>query len=195
MFRVPLLVALSLAIAFGGGILFTLYALDASAGFGAIRLGAWQAFPALHTADADPYAKSHRARDGRLLYGTAEGLEFTAGDDDGHDRLAAGCRYRISGQTPPARLWTMFSVAPDGKPLAAQPGRPAAINSWNVLRDSDSSFSIVVSKDAAAGNWLALPPAGNFKLVLTLLDTPAAGSAGLIDLSMPKVEKIGCDHA
>ncbi|WFR97405.1 DUF1214 domain-containing protein [Rhizobium tumorigenes] len=195
MFRVPLLVALSLAIAFGGGILFTLYALDASAGFGAIRLGAWQAFPALHTADADPYAKSHRARDGRLLYGTAEGLEFTAGDDDGHDRLSAGCRYRISGQTPPARLWTMFSVAPDGKPLAAQPGRPAAINSWNVLRDSDSSFSIVVSRDAAAGNWLALPPAGNFKLVLTLLDTPAAGSAGLIDLSMPKVEKIGCDHA
>ncbi len=195
MFRVPLLVALSLAIAFGGGILFTLYALDASAGFGAIRLGAWQAFPALHTADADPYAKSHRARDGRLLYGTAEGLEFTAGDDDGHDRLSAGCRYRISGQTPPARLWTLFSVAPDGKPLAAQPGRPAAINSWNVLRDSDSSFSIVVSRDAAAGNWLALPPAGNFKLVLTLLDTPAAGSAGLIDLSMPKVEKIGCDHA
>ncbi|MBO9097805.1 MULTISPECIES: DUF1214 domain-containing protein [unclassified Rhizobium] len=195
MFRVPLLVALSLAIAFGGGILFTLYALDASAGFGAIRLGAWQAFPALHTADADPYAKSHRARDGRLLYGTAEGLEFTAGDDDGHDRLSAGCRYRISGQTPPARLWTLFSVAPDGKQLAAQPGRPAAINSWNVLRDSDSSFSIVVSKDAAAGNWLALPPAGNFKLVLTLLDTPAAGSAGLIDLSMPKVEKIGCDHA
>ncbi len=195
MFRVPLLVALSLAIAFGGGILFTLYALDASAGFGAIRLGAWQAFPALHTADADPYAKSHRARDGRLLYGTAEGLEFTAGDDDGHDRLSAGCRYRISGQTPPARLWTLFSVAPDGKPLAAQPGRPAAINSWNVLRDSDSSFSIVVSKDAAAGNWLALPPSGNFKLVLTLLDTPAAGSAGLIDLSMPKVEKIGCDHA
>lgn len=195
MFRVPLLVALSLVIAFGGGILFTRYALDASAGFGAIRLGAWEAFPALHTADADPYAKSHRARAGRLLFGTAEGLEFTASDDDARTRLSAACRYKISGQTPPARLWTLFPVAPDGKPLAAQEGRPTAINSWVVLRDSDSSFSITVSSDAAAGNWLALPPSGDFKLVLTLLDTPAAGSSGLIDLSMPKVEKIGCGHA
>jgi hypothetical protein len=193
-FRVPLLVALSLAIAFGGGILFTLSALDASAGFGAIRLGAWQAFPALHTEAADPYAKSHRARAGRLLYGTAEGLEFNAGDDDAHDRLTANCNYRISGQTPPARLWTLFSVGPDGKPLAPQPGRPAAINSWIVLRNADSSFSVTVSREAVAGNWLALPPAGDFRLVMTLLDTPAAGSSGLIDLSMPKVEKIGCPH-
>ncbi|MET0748169.1 MAG: DUF1214 domain-containing protein [Rhizobium sp.] len=195
MFRVPLLVALSLAIAFGGGILFTLYALDASAGFGAIRLGAWQAFPALHTADADPYAKSHRARAGRLLYGTAEGLEFSAGDDDSHPRLSARCSYRISGQTPPARLWTLFAVAADGRPLAPQPGRPAAINSWIVLRDGDSSFSVTVSPQAKPGNWLALPPAGDFRLVLTLLDTPAAGSSGLIDLTMPTIEKIGCADA
>lgn len=195
MFRVPLLVALSLAIAFGGGILFTLYALDASAGFGAIRLGAWQAFPALHTADADPYAKSHRARAGRLLYGTAEGLEFSAGDDDSHQRLSARCSYRISGQTPPARLWTLFAVTADGRPLAPQPGRPAAINSWIVLRDGDSSFSVTVSPQAKPGNWLTLPPAGDFRLVLTLLDTPAAGSSGLIDLTMPTIEKIGCADA
>jgi hypothetical protein len=194
-FRVPLLVALSLAIAFGGGIMFTLYALDATAGFGAIRLGAWEAFPALHTAEADPYAKSHRARAGRLLYGTAEGLTFTALDDDGRARLTAGCRYRISGQTPPARLWTLFTAGEDGEPLPPIPGRPSALNSWTVLRNPDSTFDITVSQDATAGNWLALPASGDFRLVLTLLDSPAAGNSGLIDLSMPKLEKIGCGHA
>ncbi|AVA20829.1 MULTISPECIES: DUF1214 domain-containing protein [unclassified Rhizobium] len=194
MFRVPLLVALSLIIAFGGGILFTLFALDATSGFGAIKLGTWQAFPEMHTVDADPYAKSHRARAGRLLYGTAEGLTFTASDDDTGARLTAGCSYRISGQTPPARLWTLFIAGNDGEPLGGSPGRPSALNSWIILRNPDSSFTITVSPDAQAGNWLALPASGNFRLVWTLLDSPAAGNSGLIDLSMPKLEKIRCGH-
>lgn len=194
-FRVPLLVALSLVVAFGGGILFTLYALDATAGFGAIRLGAWEAFPNLHTSEADPYAKSHRARAGRLLYGTAEGLAFAAVDDDGGQRLTAGCRYRISGQTPPARLWTLFAADDNDDPLATPPGRPAALNSWVVLRNPDSSFEITVAQSPQAGNWLALPQSGSFRLVLTLFDSPAAGNSGLIDLSMPKLERIGCGNA
>lgn len=196
MFRVPLLVALSLVIAFGGGILFTLYALDATAGFGAIRLGAWEAFPLLHTEDADPYAKSHRARAGRLLYGTAEGLVFTAVNDSDGGRLIGGCSYRLTGQTPPARLWTLFAAGEDGKPLAPPSGRPGAINSWTVLRGADSGFDIAISQAPQAGNWLALPlGADRFRLVLTLLDTPAAGSSGVMDLAMPKLAKIGCGHA
>jgi hypothetical protein len=195
-FRVPLLVALSLIIAFGGGILITLYALDVTAGFGAIRLGVWEAFPYLNTAEADPYAKSHRARAGRILYGTAEGLVFTAIDDAGGGKLSATCNYRITGQTPPARLWTLFAAGDDGKPLMAPSGRPPAINSWTVLRDPNSNFTITVSQEAQAGNWLALSStADRFRLVLTLLDTPAAGSSGLMDLSMPTVEKLGCGHA
>jgi len=193
-FRVPFLVALSLLIAFGGGIMFTLFALNATSGFGAIKLGAWQAFPEMQTADADPYAKSHRARAGRLLYGTAEGLVFTASDDDSRARLTASCSYRISGQTPPARLWTLFIAGNDGQPIEAGAGRPSTINSWVVLRNPDSSFSITVSPNAQAGNWLALPATGNFRLVWTLLDSPAASSSGLIDLTMPKLEKIGCGN-
>ena len=89
MFRFPLFIAIMLIVAFGGGIMVSRYALDATQGFGAIKLGAWEAFPELQTADADPYAKSHRARAGKLLYGSAEGLTFTAGVDDHGDRLNA----------------------------------------------------------------------------------------------------------
>lgn len=194
MFRVPLLVALSLLIAFGGGLVFTLFALNATSGFGAIKLGVWQAFPEMQTADADPYAKSHRARAGRLLYGTAEGLVFTASEDNTGTRLTANCSYRISGQTPPARLWTLFIAGNDGEPLAGPAGQPSTINSWVVLRNPDSSFAIIVSPSAHADNWLALPATGNFRLVWTLLDSPAASNSGLIDLTMPKLEKIGCGN-
>ena len=47
MFRFPLFIAITLIVAFGGGIMILLYALDATQGFGAIKLGAWEAFPAL----------------------------------------------------------------------------------------------------------------------------------------------------
>jgi len=44
-FRVPFLVAISLIIAFGGGIASTLAALEATVGFGSIKIGTWDAFP------------------------------------------------------------------------------------------------------------------------------------------------------
>ena len=195
MFRVPLLVAVALVIAFGGGIFSALKALDATIGFGAIRLGAWEAFPAAQTADADPYAKAHRARAGQLLYGGAEGLSFTAAVDDGNQRLDARCTYRIAGQTPPSRLWTLFAATPDSRPLPLSKGLSPAINSLSVLRAADSSVSILVSARPQPGNWIALPPSGPFRLTLTLLDTPTAGSSGLIELSMPVIENLGCSDA
>jgi hypothetical protein len=193
-FRVPLLIALTLAIAFGGGILTTLSALNASAGFGAIRIGVWSAFPDVQTANADPYAKSHRAKAGRLLYGSAEGLTFTAASDEAGEQLNGTCTYRISGKTPTARLWTLYAADPDGRPLATRAELPAAHNSQGILRNRDGSFAITVSPTAKPMNWLALPDTGAFSLVLTLLDTPAAGSSGLIGLEMPKVERLGCGN-
>ncbi|MBT9368620.1 DUF1214 domain-containing protein [Rhizobium sp. CSW-27] len=195
MFRLPLLVALALIVAFGVGIGSTLVALRATTGFGAIRLGAWEAFPEAQTIAADPYAKAHRANGGRLLYGSAEGLTFTAAVDEGGERLNGNCTYLVSGQTPQARLWTLFSaVAEDRLPNAAT-GLPVALNSRMVLRERDGSFVISVAPTAEPGNWLAVEAAKPFRLVLTLLDTPTAGSSGLIDLSMPRIDRIGCGHA
>lgn len=54
MFRIPLLVALALAIAFGGGIASAVWALKATVGFGSISIGPWVAFPEAQTENADP---------------------------------------------------------------------------------------------------------------------------------------------
>lgn len=194
MFRVPFLIAIALAIAFGGGIWSTLAALNASAGFGAIRIGAWSAFPQAQTADADPYAKSHRAKAGRLLYGIAEGLAFTATTDDEGLALTGACSYRIVGATPTARLWTLYAADLQDMPLSGAVELPNAVNSRTVLRERDGRFTITVSTSAKPGTWLALPAATPFRLVLTLLDTPTAGSSGLVGLDMPAVTKIGCGN-
>jgi hypothetical protein len=195
LFRVPLLVALALAVAFGGGIASSVWALKATAGFGSIAIGPWVAFPETQTAAADPYAKAHRARAGELLFGGAEGLMFAAATDDSGARLSAACSYDISGTTPPARFWTLYGTTADGVTLRPGPDLPSAINSWTALRAEDSRFVIHTSPVAKPGNWLAIRHAGSFKLVLTLLDTPTAGSSGLIDLAMPKIVKTGCGNA
>ncbi|WP_284757647.1 DUF1214 domain-containing protein [Agrobacterium sp. fls2-241-TYG-188a] len=195
MFRVPFLVAISLIIAFGGGILSTLAALEATDGFGSIRIGVWDAFPEAQTIEADPYAKSHRADSGKLLYGTAEGLSFTASVDAGGQRLSGACRYQLSGTVPPSRFWTLYVADQQGNLLDDGTGRPVALNSRTLLHGAKGGMNISVASSAQTYNWLAVPPRGDFKLVLTLLDTPVAGSTGLIDIKMPDIQKTGCGDA
>ncbi|QRM54702.1 DUF1214 domain-containing protein [Sinorhizobium sp. BG8] len=196
MFRTPLLVALALAIAFGVGIVTSVLALRATIGFGAIALGPWKAFPQAQTADADPYAKAHRAREGKLLLGGAEGLLFAATTDSAGRTLSSACSYEVTGATPPARLWTLHAASPRGRRLATTAGLPDGLTSWMVMRAADGSFVIQVSPTAKPGNWLAVPVAdAPFELVLTLLDTPTAGSSGVIDLGMPAINRMGCADA
>jgi len=197
LFRIPLVIALALALAFGLGVAGSVWALRATVGFGAIALGPWTAFPAAQTTAADPYAKAHRARDGRLLLGSAEGLAFTAAADSEGRNLVARCRYRIEGITPPARLWTLHAADREGNPLSAtRPDLPTGVNAWSVLRRPDGSFVIDIASAATPGNWLAVPEGREaFLLVLTLLDTPTAGSSGVIDLAMPGIVRLGCADA
>lgn len=195
LFRIPLLVALALAITFGLGTLSAVWALKATIGFGSITLGPWSAFPDAQSADADPYAKAHRARDGALLLGRAEGLVFLATHDGSGRTLSGRCSYDIVGQTPPARFWTLHATTPEGQPQTLGRDLPSGLNSWTVLRGADNNFTIHLAADAQPGNWLAVAPQRPFRLVLTLLDTPTAGSSGVIDLSMPTINRIGCANA
>jgi hypothetical protein len=194
-FRLPALVALTLAIAFGGGAWSASWMLKATSGFGAIALGPWSAYPELQTASADPFAKAHRAGDGRILLGRAEGLVFTADRDETGAALSGLCSYEVSGSTPPARFWTLRVSDADGDPLEAPPRVPTSLNSWTTLRNTDGSFRIRLDASANPGNWIWLKADGRVKLVLTLIDTPTTASVSLVELDMPEINRIGCTDA
>lgn len=195
MLRLPILVAIALAIAFAGGIASSIYALKRFQGFDTIAIGPWLARPDLQTDRADPYAKAHRARQGDVLLGEAEGLVFTASTDGAGRPLSGTCSYVISGSTPSARFWTLRATDPEGRPLDGNPDLPHAFQSHDVLRDSTGAFTITASARPAPGNWLAMNHEGPISFVLTLLDTPTAGNAGLIKLAMPSIRRTGCASA
>jgi len=194
-FRLPALVLLTLAIAFGGGAWSASWMLKATSGFGAIELGAWDAYPELQTASADPFARAHRAGDGRILLGRAEGLVFAAGTDGAGTALSGRCAYEISGTTPPARFWTLRVADAAGTPVDAKPRFPDHLNSWTTLRRTDGTFSIKLNATPEPGNWIRLDAPGPVSFILTLIDTPTAASANMADLDMPDIRLIGCRDA
>lgn len=195
MFRLPALVLVALAIAFGGGAWSAARTLKATSGFGVIQLGSWSAYPELQTAKADPFARAHRAGDGRILLGRAEGLLFSAETDETGAALSGRCSYEVSGSTPPSRFWTLRIVDQAGAPFTAVPGFPASLNSWTTLRRADGTVRIRIGSEPSPGNWIRLDTSGPIAFVLTLIDTPTAGSVGMVELDMPVISLIGCKDA
>lgn len=194
MLRVPATIAAIFILAFGGAMLTAVYALKATVGFGSIDIGPWTAFPLAQTEQADPYAKAHRARAGKLLLGDAEGLVFVATTDSEGARLVGTCAYTVAGQTPPARFWTLHLTDANDALLPVDAALPSAFHSQNVLKDQDGQFTIAVGNRPRPGNWLTIGGSREaFKLVLTLYDSPTAGSSRLLELQMPQIVAGTCD--
>lgn len=156
-----------------------------------IKLGVWQAWPNAGTADADPYSRARVARTGEIPLGSGEGLMLLALTDDSGDPLVKACDYTITGQTPPARLWTVALEDPDGH-VVGERGEVAALGSDTLLREVDGSFAIVLSAKPQGGNWISTELAERFRVVVRLYDTTARTGTELTTLEMPEITRGGC---
>lgn len=185
-FLLELLVTLIVALALG--LATAWYMVDAPRiGLG---VGKWHAVPPVTAESADPYTRARIARTGEIALGVGEGLVFIAEEDESGRGLDGACEYRLSGETPTARLWTLSVTDGDGG-LAATPSGRTFLTSREILRDVDGRFEIVISAPARPGNWLPSRGKGPEKLILRLYDTPLALSpdAGMV---MPRIERGAC---
>lgn len=193
MLKIAFLTLISLAMAIGLGGYSVWYALNAQDGVGAIRIGRWTAFPEVGTLLADPYSKARVAREGVLALGQAEGLAFVAESDESGEPLKRECAYTIEGSYPTARFWTLYAADQSLGVIGTGKPRQAALQSYEVLRQSDNSVVISVGGRPAPGNWLLTNGAGKMYFVLTFYDTPIASSTGLSDVALPRILKAGCN--
>lgn len=156
-----------------------------------ISLGVWQAWPNAGTQEVDPYSRARLARNGEIPLGSGEGLMLLALGDERGARLEGRCEYRIVGQTPPARLWTVTLENEDGRVVPAPDG-VAALGSEVLLRLPDGSFQITLARTPRAGNWISTEAAERFRIVVRLYDTTARTGTALTTLSMPRVVRDRC---
>jgi hypothetical protein len=163
------IVALILAAAVGLGA--TWLTLSQGMTFGALKIGAWTAWPRTGTQDIDPYARATIARSGELPTGSGDGVTFLARADDTGRVLDGRCDVVLSGTTPQARFWTVTLYDASGRLVANSIDR-YGFTSQEIVRRADGSFEIVIAPKARAGNWLPTGGVERYVLTLRLYDTP-----------------------
>jgi hypothetical protein len=184
---IALILVTSLALGLGS----TLWIVTRGVEIGALRSGPWLADLRAAT-DPDPYTRARQAYTGAVALVLAEGLHLTARMDDTGQALRSNCRYRISGNVPKNRYWTLTLTTIDGEPLNV-PARRAGFTSSELLRDEDGSWQIIASPTARAGNWLPLPGNLPFVLVLNLYEPSILGGTASISRDqLPHIEREDC---
>jgi len=185
------LIVYALLLALGLGLGSTYLVLKGDPPFGSLSIGPWKAWPNLGSTSADPYMRAILAQRGDVPLAIGEGLGFTATTDSGGRALDSACTYRVGSVAPTARLWTFSVYDQDGRLLQTELGR-SGFTSAELLWDAQDTFTITLSRGLQDGNWLQLPPAGRFSIVLRLYDTPGAAGTGLTESVFPSIERVEC---
>ncbi len=161
----------------------------------AVSIGPWQAYPKAGTAAADPYSVAIYTRGAVIPLASGEGMALVARKDNAGHRLDPTCNYRITGQTPAARLWTLTAVNGHGNLVETLSGRVHLV-SQNILRKPDGSFEVMAARTPHSGNWLPLAAEGNasegLRFILRIYDAPVTTGAALDGVSMPVIERVAC---
>jgi hypothetical protein len=190
--RLLLGIVLALFVAAVVGLGTTWLTLTRGTAFGAVKIGAWRAWPKTGTADIDPYARAMIARSGQLPIGSGDGVAFFARTDDKGRPFDGRCELVLSGITPPARFWTLTFYDPEGRLVANSAGR-YGFTSQEILRGADGSFQIVVAPRTRSGNWLPTGGVERYLLVLRLYDTPVgAATRSAREAPMPSLDRKAC---
>lgn len=183
-----LMIGIALTIGFG----LSWYALTDGRLFGTIDVGPWTAWRDVGQPVPDPYTRAYIARNGGLVLGAAEGLQFVALADSDGQPLDRACTYRIEGVTPLARFWTLTAIDPRNAALVTRSDGLPNLASGRLARASDGAIEISVGTRLRPGNWLELTGEGPFNLVLTLYETAGVGGADDAGAAMPAIRREAC---
>jgi len=193
MLRNAFLVLLTLSIAICGGAASAWFALGSIGALDTISVGGWVAYPEAGSPQADPYARARIAREATLPLGLAEGLPFFASRDASGELLRRNCNYRIEGQFPLARFWTLQVASADRLQQAVSKERSLGLNSLGILHENDNAVVVTASSAPSPGNWLPVSGSGPMTFVLTFYDTPIASNQNISEIQLPQVLRTGCD--
>jgi len=185
-----LIVVLLLGLGLGGALSWATIRTDQ--GIGAANVGQWTSWPSSGRPDSDPYTKARVAAGGEIPLGAAEGLSFLILADDAGGKLRPQCRYRLQGQTPPARLWTLTYQQLDDSASQAVATDASVLTSGEMLREQNGSIDVAIGPDLSPGDWLKTSGAGFFIVLMRFYDTPLTGTGALDGIDMPTIKRVAC---
>ena len=158
----------------------------------AVGAGPWRTSLVAGSADADMHTRARVAIGGLLALSRAETLYFVAERDDAGAPLRSRCSYRVEGQPPPARWWSVTAYAEDFF-LFDHPARRYSVNGSTARLDAAGRFALVTGPLPAdtATHWLPTPGDRGLMLVLRLYNPDPALAAAPQRLVPPSIRRIG----
>jgi hypothetical protein len=157
---------------------------------GAVSDGPWKTSLDTGSSAANMYQRASVAVHGLLALNRSETVYYTANTDSDGAALSGACRYELTGRDPPTRWWSITAYGADDYLIPNAAGRYSA-SMHSVARRANGTFAIVVSKDAAAANWIPVTD-GRFSLTLRLYNPDARVAADPAHVALPAIRKLHC---
>ncbi len=180
------------AIVLIGGLGSSWYMVEAGSRLTTLKQGPWVTWTAAARPDADPYTRAHFASTGMLPVSSEVQRTYMARADAGGERLYSSCDYAIEGLATNADWWSI-AVFDDRGRLIPNAAERHAFTIDTIAVSGTTAPSVVLSREARAGNWLPTGRAGRLVVMLNMVDarTPS-GQATKSDATLPTIRKIRC---
>lgn len=186
-FKLLLTLCVASIVGLGG----TWIVLESEIGIESVQVGPWVSRLPVGAGIANPYARAALARSGAIPVAATEAITFVARTDGEGRPLSPSCSYTLSSSRIDARWWTLTVSNGEGT-LIENPMHRHAFTSDNVVRAEDGTFTIMLSREAAPGNWLPAGDDGPLTLTLRLYDTPLYTNGALGEAPLPAIDRGAC---
>lgn len=155
------------------------------------KLGPWQTWPGAGTPNADPYTRAHFVSSQRLPLSRFEVLELEARFGSTGSAISSSCSYRIVGQMPPVRRWSLSSYNVDDAENTAN-GVNSTVTSAQANLKADGRLELMLSTSPQTGNWLRPNGDGDQVLVLRLFNPTYSAGRDSIGGPPLTIERVAC---
>lgn len=156
-----------------------------------IANGPWRVLLSAGNQDAGIYERTAVALGGLFALSRTETLYYSAMTDQSGLRLSEKCDYRIVGDEPDTRWWSLTAYAADNYLIRNGDGHHALAQT-TVERDADGGFVIHVSPERADTNWISNKDGGAFILMLRLYNPGKSVYDAPATAALPRIERGAC---
>lgn len=153
--------------------------------------GPWRVLLNAGNADAGMYERTAVALGGLFALSRTETLYYSAMTDSEGLRFSERCDYRVVGDDPDTRWWSLTAYAMDNYLIRNGDGHPALAQT-TVAREPDGSFIINVSPEPQPKNWISIKDGGQFILMLRLYNPGASVYERPATAPLPRIERGDC---
>ncbi len=159
--------------------------------WGKLRNAPWETNLDTGSAEAGPYTRAKVALFGTLALDPSEVVYYIAFNDSKGQPLDCECNYRLEGEDPGARWWSVtvykdFHFIPNDR-------KRYSYSKTNIVRDKDGRWIVKLSSKPQEGNWIPLGDGeGKLILALRLYNPDPSVIENLDSIDLPSIIREGC---